>query len=356
MSTRLDALRDQLSERGVSAFVISDLHNVRYLSGFTGSSGTLVVTADRAVLITDSRYAERALAEMTAADAGTQVETHISRDTDGALAELLDTTASIGLEANNVTWARIDSLRQTFESLHPTTELVERQREIKELDEVARIRAAGAIADAALAATKSLLELGPTEREFADALDDSMRRNGADRPGFDTIVAAGPNTARPHHEPGDRPIRTGDLVIVDFGAELDGYRSDMTRSFVIGSPSERQQALLEEVRSAQAAGIASAGPDTPAAEVDRACRSHLETVGLGDHFIHGTGHGVGLVIHEAPWVNAKSTATLAPGHVITVEPGAYVSGFGGVRWEDTLVITETGAEPLTRSPKDPIIG
>ena len=356
MTARLATLRSQFDAADVIAVVITNRHNLRYLTGFTGSNGTLVVTADRAVLVTDSRYAERAPADLDVAGTRSSVDVRITRDTDDALTDLLDADAPIGLEADDVTWAALDRLQGRFNALHPTSGLVERQREVKDEGEIRRIAEAAAVADAALADAREKLTLEPTEREFAQVLDDAMRRHGADRPGFETIVAAGTNASRPHHAPGDRRIVAGDLVIVDMGAELDGYRSDMTRSFVIGTPTARQRDLLDAVLEAQAKGIATAGPGVPAASVDRACRAHLESAGLGDAFHHGAGHGVGLAIHEAPSVNAKSTATLAPGHVITVEPGAYLPDFGGVRWEDTVLITETGAEALTRSPKEPIVG
>ena len=194
-----------------------------------------------------------------------------------------------------------------------------------------------------------------TEREIAAALDATMRSLGADRSGFDTIVASGPNAARPHHQPSDRVIARGDLVIVDMGAERGSYRSDMSRSFSIGEPDERSAELLDAVKMAQSAGVSAVGPGVPASEIDAACRDHLKTAGLDQFFTHGTGHGVGLDIHEAPSVSARATATLAPGHIITVEPGVYIPDFGGVRWEDTLLVTDTGSESLTRSDKHTII-
>ena len=356
MSTRLAALRQRFDDVGIDALVVTAAPNVCYLTGFTGSSGTVVVTAERAALITDSRYTERAESELDAAGAAADVDVVITRAINDALSELVDPAAVVGLEADHVSWAELDRFRDVVGEVRPTYGFVEAQRERKDADELGRIARAASIADGALATCRDALSAEPTERELAHALDDAMRHGGADRPGFDTIVASGPNAARPHHDPGDRRIRRGDLVVVDMGAEVEGYRSDMTRTFVIGPPTPRQVELLDAVRRAQAAGLATAGPDVPAAAVDRACRDHLASVGLGDSFTHGTGHGVGLVIHEGPAVNAKSTATLAPGHVITIEPGVYLRDFGGVRWEDTVAITDDGAEPLTRSPKEPIVG
>jgi Xaa-Pro aminopeptidase len=198
-----------------------------------------------------------------------------------------------------------------------------------------------------------LIAAEPTEAEFALVLDTEMRRRGADGPSFDTIVAAGANAGFPHHRPAHDRIAEGALLIVDFGALVDGYHSDMTRTFVVGDPSPRQTDLLSVVSEAQARGVAAVGPGVTARAVDAACRRYLEDAGHGDRFTHGTGHGVGLLIHEAPWINASSDDALAPAQVLTVEPGVYHGSFGGVRVEDTVVVTEHGCRPLTKMPKDP---
>jgi len=219
---------------------------------------------------------------------------------------------------------------------------------------VARIEAACAIADAALAEVAPMLEDGPTEQAFALALDTEMRRQGADDISFDTIVAAGPNGSRPHHSPSDRGIERGDLVVIDFGALVDGYHSDMTRTIAVGGPAaldETQTRMLEVVRASQAAGVAAVAAGVSTKEVDAACRSVIAEAGWGDAFVHGTGHGVGLDIHEEPRVSTVTDAMLAPGHVVTVEPGVYLPGHGGVRIEDTVVVTRSGCRTLTRAPK-----
>jgi Xaa-Pro aminopeptidase len=179
-----------------------------------------------------------------------------------------------------------------------------------------------------------------------------MRRLGASGPSFETIVAAGPNAAKPHHRPSDRPIRGGDLVVLDFGATFDGYRSDMTRTYCVGEPTAEQLHLVEVVAASQAAGVQAVRGGIPAADVDRTCRQVIAEAGWGEQFVHGTGHGVGLDIHEAPSVAATSSDTLQPGQVVTVEPGVYLPGVAGVRIEDTLVVTDTGNQPLTRTAKD----
>jgi Xaa-Pro aminopeptidase len=235
--------------------------------------------------------------------------------------------------------------------LLPTEDVIEGWRVVKEPAEVARMEAAAAIADAALHASLALLAERPTEAAFALELDAAMRRLGSEGAAFETIVASGPNSARPHHRPGERTVVEGDLVVVDFGATVDGYRSDMTRTVCVGTPAAGQRRLYEVVGEAQAAGRAAVAPGVAARDVDAAARSVIEAAGWGERFPHGTGHGVGLDIHEAPAVARTSTATLTRSSVVTVEPGVYLPGVGGVRTEDTVVVTEDGCRALTRFPK-----
>ena len=351
--TRLTRLRSRFDGRRIDALVVTDPVNVRYLSGFAGSFGAIAVSEERAWLFTDARYEGQARELLDAA--GSDIELAITRNPIEAAKEQLGDSVRLGLEADAVNWTDLDKWRSAFDSVVATTGLVEELRETKTESEIESIRRAAGLADTALAEVRSDVGPGATERQIAHHLDDSMRAAGADRPGFDTIVASGPNSARPHHTPGERVIEGGDLIVIDFGAEIDGYRSDMTRSFVVGEPSERKNHMLEAVRRAQRAGVDAARPGVAIADVDAACRESLRGAGLDEYFTHGTGHGVGLRIHEAPWVNARATGTLAPGHVITVEPGVYVPGVGGVRWEDTVAITETGVDVLTRAPKDPVL-
>ncbi len=195
----------------------------------------------------------------------------------------------------------------------------------------------------------------PTERDIALALDSGMRSRGATGPAYETIVASGPNGALPHARPTDRVIEPGDLVVIDVGALVDGYRSDMTRTFVIGEPTPTQERQLAVVLESQAAGAAVVAAGVPAQDVDAACRAVIDQAGWADRFTHGTGHGVGLDIHEQPRINRVSTDVLAAGQFVTVEPGVYLAGQGGVRWEDLLLVTEDGAESFSGAPKDPVI-
>ncbi|MFN0088848.1 MAG: M24 family metallopeptidase [Acidimicrobiales bacterium] len=352
---RLQALRASLAEAGCDALLVAKPAHVRYLTGFTGSAGLLLLGADDALLVTDGRYRDQASEELRAA--GVEAELGIGV-TALAQRELVRSRAAgrarVGLEAGSITWSAQRSYALDWfpdAELVPTDGLVEALRAVKDAGELARIEAACAVADAALAAVRPLLGEEVTEAEFAAELDHAMRRRGASDRSFDTIVASGPHAALPHHRPGPRRIVEGDLVVIDFGALVDGYHSDMTRTVSVGPPGEVQARLLEVVAAAQAAGAKAVAPGVTAAAVDGAARSVIEAAGWGEQFAHGTGHGVGLEIHEAPAVGATSAATLALGQVVTVEPGVYLAQLGGVRIEDTLVVTPGGARTLTLAPK-----
>ncbi|HEX6570253.1 MAG TPA: Xaa-Pro peptidase family protein, partial [Acidimicrobiales bacterium] len=293
-------LRARLDDAGCDALLVSNLTNVRYLTGFTGSAALLLVTRDGLVFVTDGRYRDQASSELATARVAAQVE--IGRTSDEQREILAGPVAALprlGLEAEAVTWAQ--QRRYAAEwfagtELVATEGLVEDLRRVKDAGEVARIQAACAVADAALAAVRHRLGEGPTEAEVALELEWQMRRLGAEAPSFDTIVASGPNGAMPHHRAADRRIGEGDLVVVDFGALVDGYHSDMTRTVVVGGPTEIQRRMLDVVRAAQAAGVAAVRAGVEAAAVDEACRAVVRDAGWEDAFLHGTGHGVGLDI------------------------------------------------------------
>jgi len=356
---RLERLRALLSEAGVDALLVSELANIRYLTGFTGSAGLVLVAPDEAFLATDGRYRTQGAEQVQAAGAGRAVEVVVGglaaqRD---ALVGALGRSAvrRLGLEAHAITWAEQRRWSEAARAVMvvPTTGLVEGLRQVKDAAELERMAYAAALADAALAETLAMLGTGPTEAEVALALDSAMRRLGAEDRAFSTIVASGPNAAKPHARPGGRRITGGDPVVVDFGAVYDGYRSDMTRTFVVGGdPGPDLARMWEVVAGAQQAGVGAVRAGVATGEVDRVCREWITAAGLGDAFEHGTGHGVGLDIHEAPSVGPGATAILANGIVVTVEPGVYVPGVGGVRIEDTVVVTEHGCRVLTNFPKD----
>ncbi len=353
---RLGRLRGRLSDSGVDAAVIVEPANVRWLTGFTGSNGTVVVLGSgEALLVTDSRYAEQAPAQLAEAGCSDEVEVVVARRAAHAAAERLEGVARLGLE-DSVAWAEQIRWSEAVDaSTVPLTEAVEGLRAVKDPAELARMQAAARIADGALAAVEPMLRPGVTETEIQQTLDDAIRAAGASGPAYDTIVASGPNSALPHARPTDRELQAGDLVVVDVGAEVDGYRSDMTRSFVLGDPGERAEAMLEVVGRSQSAGVEAVRPGVEASEIDGACRSVIDEAGMGEAFVHGSGHGVGLDIHELPRVVSGSTAVLQSGNVLTVEPGVYFPGVGGARVEDLLVVTDDGCRPLTLYPKAPVV-
>lgn len=352
---RLGRLRRRLAAADVDAAVISEPANVRWLTGFTGSNGTVVVLGSgEALLVTDSRYAEQAPAQLAGAGCSDEVEV-VARRTAHAVAERLGAVARLGLE-DSVAWAEQIRWSEAVDaSTVPLTEAVEGLRAVKDPAELARMQAAARIADEALAAVEPMLRPGVTEAEIQQTLDDAIRAAGASGPAYDTIVASGPNSALPHARPTDRELQAGDLVVVDVGAEVDGYRSDMTRSFVLGDPGEQAEAMLEVVGRSQSAGVEAVRPGVEASEIDGACRSVIDEAGMGEAFVHGSGHGVGLDVHELPRVVSGSTAVLEPGNVLTVEPGVYFPGVGGARVEDLLVVTDDGCRPLTLYPKTPVV-
>ncbi|HEX3793227.1 MAG TPA: Xaa-Pro peptidase family protein [Acidimicrobiales bacterium] len=350
---RLDRLRQGFED--YDALVVTTLPNVRYLTGFAGSAAVLVVTPTGALLTTDGRYRTQSAEQVGQAGAEVDIVIGGMGDQRKAVTDFVGASARIGLEADNVSWSgqRVWADLLNTAELVPTSNAVEALREVKDEAEIARMERAAAIADAALYEVLPLMSTGLTEEEFGLALDTAMRRGGAESVAFETIVAAGENSAKPHHHPGARPIRHGDPVVVDFGATYEGYRSDMTRTFCVGAePAGEMARVFAVVGESQAAGAAAVRPGTSTKQVDDICRAIIADAGWADRFEHGTGHGVGLDIHEAPTVSQLGTAILAPGFVVTVEPGVYLPGIGGVRIEDTLVVTEHGSRALTRFTKD----
>ncbi len=357
VAVRLDRLRERITDAGCDALVVANLTNVRYLTGFTGSAGLLLVDAGTATFVSDGRYRTQAAEQLGAA--GVDAEVVIAEgDPEGELlARLAGASTRVGLESETVTWAaqRRWAADLGGERLVATTGLVAGLRLVKDPGEAARIRTACDIADRAFAQLRPRLAETPTEVEFALELDALVRSLGAEDVSFDTIVASGPNGAKPHHRPGSRTIREGDLVVVDFGALVDGYHSDMTRTVAIGAIGPEQQRMLDVVLESQDLGVRSVSDGVGASDVDATCRNHIESAGLGEAFVHSTGHGVGLDIHEEPRLSVRSAATLASGFVVTVEPGVYLPGVGGVRIEDTVLVTEDGCDRLTLTPKDPVL-
>lgn len=354
-ASRRDALRRRVRGAGLPALLVTTLVNVRYLTGFTGSNARVLVTADGEadLFVTDGRYREQADAEV--ADMPRAVN-----PPSGWLRECLGERDALGVESQHLAWDDVRDLRRHLGdvTVTPAPDHVEALRQTKDDTEVAALRRACRIADQAFTALVGWVRPGMTERAVAVRLERTMVDLGAQGPSFDTIVAGGPHSAVPHHRPGGRQLRPGDLLKVDFGALVDGYHSDMTRTVAIGEPDARLRRVHDVVRQAQAAGLAVVVSGTGAAEVDRACREVIDAAGHRDHFTHGTGHGVGLEIHEPPLLSPRGVAKLAGRMAVTVEPGVYLPGLGGVRIEDTVVVGSGGAagpEFLTHSPRDLLV-
>ena len=355
VGARANRLRERLE---VDALLVTKLVNIRYLTGFTGSAALLLVLPDELVFVTDGRYRDQAAEQLTGAGVDATIQIEMTIDAQGAaLRAAARGIGRLGLEAHSVTWAQQRTMASTWfpdVELVPTENEVEALRIVKDDGEVARIEAAATIATAALVNVRGLLADHPTEHEFGLAIDTEIRRLGAEGNSFETIVGSGPNGAKPHHRASSsrRRIGDGELVVLDYGAVVDGYCSDMTRTICTGTPSAAQQRMLDVVTEAQHAGVQRVRAGATGVEVDKACRDVIGEAGWADAFSHGTGHGVGLEIHEDPRVTFSSAATLAAGHVVTVEPGVYLPEHGGVRIEDTLVVTADGCRPLTHAPKD----
>jgi Xaa-Pro aminopeptidase len=351
--------------------LVTDLINVRYLSGFTGSNGALLVFADEreAVLATDGRY--RTQAAQQAAGLEVAIERAVGRYLAGRAAD--DGVRKLGFESHVVTVDGLDALTGEVDERKSDgpTELVrasgtvEALREVKDAGELALLRLACEAADAALTdlVARGGLRPGRTEREVSRELEALMLEHGADAISFETIVAAGPNSAIPHHRPTDAVLKGGDFVKIDFGALVAGYHSDMTRTFVLGKAADWQLEVYQLVAEAQRAGREALRAGAELRDVDGAARQLIADAGYGEQFSHSLGHGVGLQIHEAPGIAATSAGTLLAGSVVTVEPGVYLPGRGGVRIEDTLVVApqtnrttseSAGQNPelLTRFPKE----
>jgi Xaa-Pro aminopeptidase len=339
--------------------LVTDLINVRYLSGFSGSNGALLVYADDrgAVLATDGRY--RTQAAEQAPDLEIAIERAVGRHLVGQAADA--GVCKLGFESNVVTVDGFDALTSELQERNGATELVraagtvEALREVKDAGELALLRLACEKADAALTdlVGRGGLRPGRTEREVSRELEARMLDHGADAISFETIVAAGPNSAIPHHRPTDAVLAEGDFVKIDFGALVAGYHSDMTRTFVLGKAADWQLEIYQLVADAQRAGREALRPGAGLREVDAAARQLIVDAGYGEQFGHGLGHGVGLQIHEAPGIGATSAGTLLAGSVVTVEPGVYLPGRGGVRIEDTLVVADSTSETLRTAGQTP---
>jgi Xaa-Pro aminopeptidase len=348
--SRADRVAARLAERELDLLLVTDLVNLRYLTGFTGSNGLALVGPGTRRFLTDFRYVERAKAEVDGFDLQpAPQELRSALESGWPPGEL-----RVGFEDQSLSVRRHAELRETIPDrveLVPAGGLVEAERAVKEPTEIAAIRAAAALADEIYAWLLEWGLVGRTERDVALALEQEMRVRGASGPSFDSIVAAAENGALPHATPRDVAIPAGTLVTLDLGARVDGYCSDCTRTWATGSLPDDLGELYETVLRAQEAALDAVRPGPEGREIDAVARDIITAAGHGDHFGHGLGHGVGLDIHEAPRLARRAEARLAAGNVVTVEPGIYVPGRGGVRIEDLVVVTENGRDVLSATSK-----
>jgi len=344
---RGDRLEQQLAERELDRMLVLNLINIRYLTGFTGTNGACVCGPGVRLFFTDFRYTERAEAEVE----GWEIQT-IANDWLGGIAEHLQ--GRVGFEDDHMSVRLLQKLKEKLADgveAVPAGGRVEELRRVKDEGELALIEEAAKLADEALRWSTEQGLAGKSEREVARAFEARVRELGGD-PSFPAIVAAGPNGALPHAEPGERQIGRGELVVFDMGAAIDGYCSDGTRTFATGDPGEEAIEVYEVVREAQQASLEAIRAGITGEDVDKVAREVIDAAGHGDRFGHGLGHGVGLELHEGPRLSLRSDDVLAPGEVVTVEPGIYLPGKLGVRIEDLVVVTEDGLRNLSSLPKD----
>lgn len=345
--------RIRLESRGSqTVFVTRNLATIRYLTAFTGSNATLVVAPQSVTLITDGRYREQARAEIACVHNANHVDIVIERD---PMAAVMRTAPGVVMVDPSVPTADTERLRGAGFTVDVAGDAFRLLRQIKDRDELTALEKACSITADAMIALAESIRIGQTEVQIARRVETLFADLGAQDRAFATIVASGPHSAIPHHRPATTAITRGDLLVIDCGAMVDGYHADMTRTFVVGAPPEPwQEEIHSVVLAAQQAGITAAEPGVAAASIDSAARAVITSAGYADAFIHGTGHGVGLEIHEPPMVMATSADNIVAGSPITVEPGIYLPGRGGVRIEDTIVVGDT-TRVLTDAPRDLIV-
>lgn len=343
---------------GVEALVVTSMENIRWLTGFTGSVGLLIVKMDDAALVVDGRYAQQAAEQIRTSGAECRVvEARTQSLQMERLSQEIAGLQTCGFDPNEISVCT----HQTFLTLSSckfvmASGVVQQLRRVKTDAEVFRMELAAHATDLALLDAQHLLEDAVdhdvSERDVRDELEYKMRRFGADGPSYETIVATGENSVKPHHRPSNTCIREGDSVVIDVGGLVDGYHSDMTRTFLIGEVSPELKKIHDLVLHSQHEGMLAVRAGVSGAFIDQVCRGIITDAGYGPEFIHGTGHGVGLQIHELPWARADFIEPLQPGEVVTVEPGVYRVGVGGVRIEDLVLVTATSSRSLTQSRKE----
>lgn len=340
----------------VDALLVTDINNVFYLSGFTGSTAAVLVTGDSSTILVDPRYSVQARKECPQTEVRDFSNMSLCKAASGLIAEAKP--GIVGFESDNLTVTAYRDLRKQIDratKLKGTRGVIGKLRMVKDLHEIELIRLASEISDATFDAVCREVKPGMTEREIAIFIDFTMRKLGASKPGFDTIAAAGPGAAEPHHQPTDAVLEKGQMLKLDFGATRAKYNSDLTRTIFFGEPDAKQREVYQIVLDALLQATAAIAPGKTGKEIDAVARDYITSKGYGDKFGHGLGHSLGIVVHDGPGFSTMSEIILEPGMVITVEPGIYIEGWGGVRIEDDIVVTETGVEVITKAEKGLVV-
>ncbi len=355
LKSRLDSLRAKLARCERDAFITMNRANLRYLTGFTGSSGVLIFSAGAAQFVTDGRYREQAAREVQDCEVIVENEVKLIDKIALLVNGLAPGRLALSVEGDHLSVNQLAKLKTMLSpgiEVCPDNRMVEELREIKTPDEIASIRRAIAVAEAAFLDLLPTLQAGDTERTVMRRLRNLMEERGAEKESFETIVLFGARTSLPHGRPEDIPLSLNDLVLIDFGCFIEGYCSDITRTFCFGKPTFQMKGIFDVVQDANRRACAAVSANLSAKIVDQAARTCIEEAGHGPRFDHGTGHGIGLEIHESPRLAKTSMDTLRAGMAVTIEPGIYIPGWGGIRIEDDVLVTDKGAEILTSLPAE----
>ena len=351
---RVKQLRDKLAEDSLDGILLTNMPNVRYLSGFTGSSGSCLIYSDKAFFISDGRYltqSKKQVKEMEIIIGSGRHENIIQKN------DLIKNSMSLGIEGEYLTVNQMNRLGELFPSVdwEPTFRYVEEIAAVKDESELRAIKTAVEITDEVFDQIVPELRVGAVEREIAAKISYAYKLLGAHKDSFEPIVASGAKSALPHAVPGDKIFEDGDFVVLDFGAQYDGYHADMTRTVVIGHATDQHREIYDIVKEAQQKGCNTAKAGMSCKDLDSMVRNYISEKGFGDNFVHGTGHGLGLDVHTMPWLSQESKDTLLENYVITIEPGIYIPDFGGVRIEDDVVIKKDDCDVLNKSTKELLI-
>lgn len=348
---RIDALRKKAGQENLDGLVITHLDHVRYLTGFSGSSGLLIITPTGANFYTDFRYKDQSAKQVTGAKVSIVDGDPVASL--GGQTGICTKNRRMGYYAGSITVARLNQVKEGLKDclLVPADGVFDDLGWVKDKEEITNISKAVEIADTAFERVVGLIQPGVRERELQAELEYQMLMLGSERPAFESIIASGWRAALPHGIASDKKVKKGEFITFDFGATFNGYVSDMTRTVILGKASPRQKKIYNIVLKAQKAGVAKIKAGVAAKKIDEACRQIITRAGYGKNFGHGTGHGIGIFIHEGPRLSGKSNDTLRLNNIVTVEPGIYISGWGGVRIEDDVLVTRSGGRVLNRTPK-----